>query len=72
MERAASFIDVFAVGRNMNKCRLDAELAEEFRSFGCGGAIGAIHKNAQVAEIGLYAFGERLDIGVAQLTFTRK
>ena len=49
MQRAAAFIDVLAVRSCTQNRRLNAAQAEQFRRFGGGGAMGAIHQHSQAA-----------------------
>src|SRR5437899_12804581 len=66
MKRAGVLVDVFPVWSDMDERCLNAQLAEELRSFGSGGSIGAIDQNAKFAEIGRDAGCERFDIGVTK------
>ena len=66
MKRAGVLVDVFPVWSDMDERCLNAQQAEEFRSFGSGGSIGAIDQNAKFAEIGRDAGCERFDIGVTK------
>src|SRR5215831_3844407 len=45
MQSSALFVDVPAIGRNMNKCCLNTERAKEFRSLGSRGAVSAVDQN---------------------------
>ena len=56
----------------MDEGRLNAEGAKQFRGLGSGRAVGAIHQNAQLAQIGRYARRQRFDVGMAQVGFAGK
>ncbi len=56
MQCATAFVDVFSVGRDVDEGRLNSQSAKQFRRFGRGRAVGAIHQHAQFAQVRLHVF----------------
>src|SRR5277367_932739 len=52
MKCAATFVDVLAVGRDVNERGFNAEVAKKFRRLGRGRAVGTVDEHAQLAQIG--------------------
>ena len=51
---------------------MNVESAEQFRRFGCGGAVGAIHQDPQLAKVRLDVGGEVFDVGVTEFGLAGK
>src|SRR5579883_2105888 len=66
MKRAAAVVDVAAIRVHVEVSGLDSAGAEEFRGLGGGSAVGAIHENAEIAEVHVNALAEPLDVSAAK------
>src|SRR5215813_13868638 len=72
MQRSATFIDVFPVGRCVQNFRLYSALPEQFRRFGGGRSMGAVDQYSQAAQVGFYITREPIDIFPAQFCLARQ
>ena len=72
MQRAATLVDILAIRRCVQDFCLYAALFKQFRRFGGGGSVGAIHQHAHPAQIGFYIACQPIDIFAPQLCFARQ
>src|SRR5580704_16370449 len=66
MQGAATFVDVSAIGRDVDESCLNAEVTKKFGGLGGGASVGAVDQNAQAAQVGGDARLQRFDVGVAK------
>ena len=67
MGGTAVVIDVDAVGVPVEEVRVGPEAAKELRRGGGGGAVGAVHQDAEPGEVALHRGGHEIDIVPLQL-----